>query len=174
VARPFETPFARWALALACLAGALLAACEDRGSNTPSASNEAAVTPVTPVEKPAGVPAEARTIVATERLGAIERQANQTPVTSDVRRLEDASCDEDVITMVTDRETIYALLRTAVEDDDVPPCDGFWDDAAKKLFVGKEVALVFEGGEERWRLLVEGVDGAQAEFTVGGIWVASL
>jgi hypothetical protein len=163
-------PLTRWALALACLAGAALLACEGDGSSTPSSTNEAAVTPVTPIERPAGVPAEARAVLVTEELGAIERQAGQPPDTTDIRRLEEAACEDDIVALTTDQETVYALLRTAI-DEDVPPCDGFWDDDAKLLFVGKDVALVLEGSEERWRLLVEGVDGAQAEFTVAGIWV---
>lgn len=174
MARPFETPFARYAPALACLA-MLLAACgSDGGSTTPSPSNEGAVTAVSPVEKPASVPTEAETIVQTRRLGAIERTANQTPATSSIRRLEEASCDDDVIALRTDQETIYAQLGAAGEDEEAPPCDGFWDDEASELFVGKDVAIVLEGGEERWRLLIEAVDGAQAEFTVGGIWVQPL
>jgi len=149
-------------LGLACLAGLVLAGCDggQRGS-VPSSSNASTVVPVTPVPKPASVPAEAEAVERTEELGRIERQANRTPVTLATRRLEDASCADGVIVLTTSQETIYAARS----------CDGFWDAEARELFVGHDVALVLELTEERWRVLVNAVDGAQAEFTVGGIWV---
>ena len=47
------------------------------------------------------------------------------------------------------------------------------DDAArsKVCVIGEEVALILEVAEVRYRVLIETLSGAQAEFTVAGIWV---
>jgi hypothetical protein len=107
------------------------------------------------------VPEAARTVTETTRLGSIERRANQPPQAFDTRELTGASCDAAVMTIETSGETIYAGL----------PCDRFWNQQAQDAFQGQQVAIVLEVGSERFRVLVETLTGAQAQFTVEGIWV---
>ena len=151
----------------ACLLfAASFAACDDEAtgpeaSASPPLDNASTIVPVTPVEKSDNVPEAAEATLTTTDLGHIERRANQEPKTTDVRELRDAGCDGDVITLETSEETIY--LASA--------CDGFWNDEQLAQFVGQEVAIVLEASEERFRVLIETVAGAQAEFTAAGIWV---
>lgn len=150
--------------ALCLLAGA---ACdggdETAGPTTfsPSPQNGSNGPLVTPPPKPAGVPAPASAVGATVRLGSIERRANQPPEGIDTRELTSASCDNALMTIETSAETIFAGL----------PCDRFWDDEAQEAFQGQQVAIVLEVGSQRFRVLIETLSGAQAEFTVEGIWV---
>lgn len=101
------------------------------------------------------------TVVETTTLGTITRQANQPPQGNETRRLLDARCEGGQSSFTTSEETIYAT------DD----CDGFWDDPAKQLFVGKDVAIVLEVTPQRLRILIDSLDGAHSEFTVDGIWL---
>jgi hypothetical protein len=50
-------------------------------------------------------------------------------------------------------------------------CDLFSEDQFTDLFQGKQAAIVLEVSEERFRILIETLDGAQAEFSPVGIWV---
>lgn len=145
-----------------CLLGLFLlaAACGDDGASS-FTSNAPPLGPVTPVARPPGVPSAAQAVEATTTLGDIVRRARQTPEQIETRLLHDATCADGVLRLATSEETIYAAL----------PCDRFWDDAAKSLFVNQDTAIVLEAGMERLRILIETVAGAQAEFTVGGIWV---
>ncbi|MEX1255456.1 MAG: hypothetical protein WEE64_14050 [Dehalococcoidia bacterium] len=151
----------------ACLLfAASFAACDDEdqgpeASASPPLDNASTIVPVTPIEKPDNVPEPAEATAATTELGHIERRANQEPDTTDVRDLGDAGCEDDVITLETSQETIY--LASA--------CDGFWNDEQLDQFIGQEVAIVLEVTEERFRVTIETVPGAQAEFTAAGIWV---
>lgn len=117
--------------------------------------------PVTPAAKPASVPAAAVAVAQTTKLGTIERRANQAPLGVDLRTLSAASCRDAVITLATDRETIYGARS----------CDGFWDQRAHDVFVGQQIAIVLEVTDVRFRILVQTLDGSQGEFTVAGIWV---
>lgn len=154
-------------LAAACLL--LATACGGSGdggtaaptASSPSPQNGTGGPLVTPPPKPAGVPEPARAVSETLRLGSIERRANQPPLTTDTRELIAASCDASLMTIETSGETIYAGL----------PCDRFWDEQAQKAFRGQQVAIVLEVGGERFRILIESLAGAIAEFTVDGIWV---
>ncbi len=101
------------------------------------------------------------TVVQTTTLGTITRQANQPPQGNGTRRLLDARCESSQIIFTTSRETIYATHD----------CGGFWDDQAKQLFVGKDVAIVLEVTPQRLRILIDALDGAHSEFTVTGIWL---
>lgn len=156
-------------MAVLCATTLLIVACqggEEGGARPPSSpslpsSNVSTIVPVTPVAKPPRVPAEARATERTTELGQIERRANQPPRAIDTRRLEDASCRDDVMVFNTSKETIYAAWS----------CDSFWDEDTKKIFLGKEVAIVLEVTEARWRILIETVAGAQGEVTAAGIWV---
>ena len=85
------------------------------------------------------------------------------------RGLASASCQDDVLRFETSEETIYAVFPTATGS--AVPCDRFWDDESTLDFVGKQVAIVLEVTKERFRVLIETLDGYQGEFTVAGIWV---
>ena len=115
------------------------------GSNVPTAAS------VTPIEKPPSVP----------EVGRFERQPDQPARAVDARRLEDASCQDDVIVFETSKETIYAARS----------CEDFWDAEARTFFLGKEVVIKLELTEARFRVFVETLDGALTEFTVAGIWM---
>ena len=147
---------------------ALLAAC---GSDddapptgigpTPTTLNGSTVVPVTPVDKPLTVPAGAQPIEQTTALGRFIRRANEPPRSIETRQLEDASCENELLALRTSAETIYAPLA----------CDSFWTAEQQADFVGSEVAIVLEVAATRFRVLIETAAGAQAEFTVPGIWV---
>jgi hypothetical protein len=85
-----------------------------------------------------------------------------------IRELVDASCENDVVRIETAEEVIWAAFPPL---DGAAPCDRFWDEESAALFVGEQVALVLELSEERARVLIETLAGAQSEFTVGGIWL---
>ena len=152
-------------LAMLCLL--LGAACDDDGGTagptmfSPSPQNGSEGPPVTPPPKPAGVAQAAQPVTQTVRLGSIERRANEPPQAIDTRELLGASCAEALMTIETSEETVYAGLS----------CDRFWDEAAQEAFQGEQVAIVLEVGSERFRVLLQTLSGAQAEFTVEGIWV---
>ncbi len=146
----------------------LLAACGDGDDGTsspdpdyPTSLNGATIVPVTPVPKPETVPEAARKIEETEVLGEITRQANATPEGVDTRRLTDAACLDGVLTLQTSEETVYAAL----------PCDRFDEEQVGDAFLGEEIAIVLEATDVRYRVLLETLGGALAEFTVAGIWV---
>ena len=140
----------------------VLAACAgEEGTAPPSSTNVYSGPPVTPVEKPQGVPAQAALVEETTTLGRIEREAPGQTERIDTRRLQGASCRNDVIVFETSEETIYAARS----------CDGFWDAAAQNAFVEHDVAIVLELTDRRFGILIETLEGAQGEFTVGGIWV---
>ena len=138
----------------------VLAACASDEA-PPTRSNVSTAESVTSIEKPPSVPRAAEPVETTTSLGRIERRADQPPRGVATRRLEDASCQDDVIVFETSRETIYAARS----------CDGFWDAEARTFFVDKQVAIVLEVTEARLRIFVETLDGALTEFTVAGIWM---
>ncbi len=61
----------------------------------------------------------------------------------------------------TSKETIYADL----------PCANFWNTASTQAFVGQDIAITLAVDDVRFQIFVETLPGAQAEFTVGGIWL---
>ena len=137
---------------------------------TPNQNRHAEISPtieatssfvITPPPAPGGVPAAATGVGRTMTLGTIVRRAGETPQGIMSRRLVDASCTSGLLVLETSAETIFATL----------PCDRFWDDTASEVFFGKEVSIQLEVTEERFRVLIETIDGALSEFTVGGIWV---
>lgn len=145
----------------------VLTACSNGDESAPTATvsplppNDSTIALVTPVAKPRTVPETARTVEQTATLGRIVRRANEAPQAVMTRRLLDAGCQDDVLVIETSEETIYAALR----------CDRFWDGDTKEVFLGEQVAIVLEVTEARFRVLIETLAGAQAEFTVAGIWV---
>jgi len=156
----------RFAPVLAALCLLVGAACDGGGTAgpttfSPSPENGSDGPLVTPPPKQPSVPEPAQAISQTVRFGSIERRANQPPQAIDTRELVGASCGEAVMTIETSQETIYAGL----------PCDRFWNEAAQEAFQGQDVAIVLEVSSERFRVLIENVAGAQAQFTVEGIWV---
>ena len=142
-----------------------LAACNGGGgtsSNGPSATdNGPALPPVTAVARPAAVPATAEVVPSDTTLGQIVRRANAAPETEDIRRLVTAACQEDVMVLRTSKETIYADL----------PCNNFGNDEATRSFVGEEIAVTLTIDNVRFQIFIETLPGAQAEFTVGGVWL---
>ncbi len=135
--------------------------------STPAATSAATIastTPfviLTPLARPTSVPDTAHAVGQTTTLGQITRRAQQTPQTTDLRKLLDAFCQDGLMIVQTSRDTIYAGLS----------CDRFWDDRARAQFLIKQVAIVLEVTPARFRVLIETLDGAQAEFTVSGLWV---
>ena len=123
--------------------------------------NAPTLPPVTPPPRPASVPEAAGPIVQTATLGRIERRANQPPTGIETRELIDGSCVDDVMTLETSQEMIYAGL----------PCDRFWPPEAEAAFAGQQIAIVLEVSATRFRVLIETLPGGQSEFTVQGIWV---
>lgn len=117
--------------------------------------------PVSPGAKPADVPAAATPVVQTSSLGEITRQAKETPQSEALRTLTDGRCANGLLTIHTSQETIYAALT----------CDKFDNDQFAELFANKQASLVLEVQPKRYRILIETIDGAQAEFTPDGIWV---
>ena len=158
----FVTPFA------ALLLLATLSACKVNTLSTPTTPSTAtpstpagtATVSLTPSATPA-IPETARPVEQTTALGSITRRAEQTPQTTELRKLLDAFCQDGLMIIQTSRETIYAAL----------PCDRFWDEQAKQQFFNKQVAVVLEVTQDRLRVLIETLDGAQAEFTTDGLWV---
>ena len=162
--------FATAALALLLLAA--LSACKvDKLSTpaTPTSGQPGSSTPPTatagvirtPGPLPTAVPETARAIEQTEQLGGITPQASQTPETVDLRKLLDAFCQDGLMIIQTSREAIYAGL----------PCDRFWDENARDHFLNHDVAITLEVTADRYRVMLRTTDGAQAEFTVEGVWV---
>lgn len=128
----------------------------------PKSTNAPTVAPrVSPGSKPTDVPMEATPVVQTSTLGEITRQADKTPQTNAIRELTDGVCANDLLTIHTSLETIYATLT----------CDKFDNDQFAQYFAGKPAALVLEVSPDRYRILIETLDGAQAEFTPDAIWV---
>ncbi len=124
----------------------------DNGSNGPS---------VTPVLRPPSVPADAQEVAEDTLLGEIERRANQPPNGIGTRALLTAACQDDVLVLWTDAESIHASL----------PCDRFWNDETVRAFSSQEVAIKLTVNSDRFQIFVETLAGGQAEFTVGGIWI---
>jgi hypothetical protein len=144
---------------LSCLAFA--AACSGRTSFPTSTSVPTVPVRVSPPARPTEVPKTTHAVDQTIALGSITPEPRATPQTAGLRTLVDASCKNDLAIFHTSQETIYAAL----------PCDRFWDDRSKQYFVNKQVAIVLEVSTSRFRVLIQTPDGAQAEFTVQGIWV---
>lgn len=130
-------------------------------SSTVAATNITTAISRTPKGAPTALPPAARVVAQTAALGRLTRVAGGTPQPVDLRRLIDASCQNGLMTIRTSLETIYAAL----------PCDRFLDESAKQQFLAKDAAITLEVTADRYRVLIETLDGAQAEFTVDGIWL---
>lgn len=134
----------------------------DEGSGgTPVSDNGSNGPPVTPVSRPSSVPADAKEVEEDTLLGEIERSANEPPNGIGTRALLTAACQDDVMVLWTDAESIHASL----------PCDRFWNDETVRAFSSQEVAIRLTVDSKRFQIFVETLAGGQAEFTVGGIWV---
>jgi hypothetical protein len=153
--------------AIPLLLAVFVVACDggDNGSpettNTVSPSeNDATIVPVTDASRPAAVPEDATAVTETQALGQISRSGG-TPEGVQTRQIEDLACDGDVMTIQTDQETIYAAI----------PCDSVPQGGQVEPFLETDAAIELEVGADRSRILIETIEGSQAEFTVGGIWV---
>ena len=142
-----------------------LTACNGSGGTSSNGSssidNGPTLPPVTAVARPAAVPSTAEAVRSGIALGQIVRRANAAPQTEDIRLLLTAACQESVMVLRTSKESIYADL----------PCDNFWDAETTQTFAGQEVAITLAVDHIRFQIFVETLPGAQAEFTVGGIWL---
>lgn len=168
----------RIAFLVAVVSLVVLTACSDGDEATstatvsPPSDNDSSITPVTPVAKPGTVPQSARPVDQTTTLGRIVRRANEAPLAIMTRRLLNAACQDNTMVFETSEEMIYAVFETSEETTDaVAPCSRFWDRDTVEAFSGEEIAIVLEVTEARFRVLIETLAGAQAEFTVAGIWV---
>jgi hypothetical protein len=116
---------------------------------------------VSPEPKPTQVPAAATPVVETSVRGNIVPEVSGTPETSELRTLTSASCANGLLTLRTSKETVFAQLS----------CDLFANDQFDPLFKGKEIALVLGVAPDRYRIVIDAIDGAHAEFTPEAIWV---
>ncbi|MEX2158395.1 MAG: hypothetical protein WEB04_03245 [Dehalococcoidia bacterium] len=107
------------------------------------------------------MPDTAAPLLTTAQLGRINRRAGEAPEPIATRDLNDAACQDGLLTIETSSETIYAALD----------CSSFWDEAIAASFLGQPAAITLEASGTRFRVLIETLDGAQAEFTVGGVWL---
>ena len=149
------------ALAFILFAGLACNQSDEGPGGTPVSDNGASGPPVTPVSRPSSVPADAQEVEEDTLLGEIERRANQPPNGIETRALLTAACQDDVMVLWTDAESIHASL----------PCDRFWNDDTVRAFSSQEVAIRLTVDSKRFQIFVETLAGGQAEFTVGGIWV---
>lgn len=151
----------RLVVVFALLSLAIIACGSGNSSDSPTSDNGTTGPPVTSVARPQSVPAEATEVTQEQSLGRIERQANEPPDLADIRVLEGAGCQDDVMTLSTDQEDIYAAL----------PCDRFWNEETVQAFSGQEVAIRLTVDATRFQIFIETVAGGQAEFTLGGVWL---
>ena len=149
------------AFALILFAGIACNQSDEGPGGTPVSDNGSDGPPVTPVSRPPSVPADAQEVAEDTMLGEIERRANQPPNGIETRALLTAACQDDVMVLWTDAESIHASL----------PCDRFWNDDTVRAFSSQEVAIRLTVDSKRFQIFVETLAGGQAEFTVGGIWV---
>ena len=149
------------ALALILFAGLACNQSDEGPGGTPVSDNGSSGPPVTPVSRPPSVPVDAQEVEEDTLLGEIERRANQPPNGIETRALLTAACQDDVMVLWTDAESIHASL----------PCDRFWNDDTVRAFSSQEVAIRLTVDSKRFQIFVETLAGGQAEFTVGGIWV---
>jgi hypothetical protein len=135
-------------LAVFLLAGVLIA-CDgsDDGDSAPPAG--------TP---PAGVPTAA-VPAGEQEFGDIE----PTPADAEeVRLYESLSCNEDIMTIVTSQETVYALI----------PCDRSLPADVAGRFAGVPVRIRVTPDRPPHKLYLESASQGTAEFTVDGVWIA--
>lgn len=160
-------------VSISAVALLLAAACQDSGGSPgpiatsfpqENESPEALVTPVTPAPRPVGISETARPVTQTTNLGRIVRQAGAAPQAVMARVLNAASCVDGVVTLDTSGETIYMLLANS-------DCASFWDDQTTALFLNQQSAFSLQATETRFRVVIETLEGAQAEFTASGVWV---
>ena len=142
-----------------------LTACNGSGgtpsNGTPSTDNGPTLPPVTAVARPATVPVTAEAVQSGAALGRIVRRANAAPETEDTRLLLTAACQENVMVLLTSKETIYSDLQR----------DNFWDAETTRAFAGQEVAIALAVDHVRFQIFIETLPGGQAEFTAGGVWL---
>lgn len=146
---------------LLVLAGIACNVNDEAPGGTPVSNNGSEGPPATPVERPLSVPEDAFEVTENTMLGEIERSANQPPNGIDTRALLTAGCLDEVMVLFTDAENIHASL----------PCDRFWSDETVSAFSSQEVAIGLTVDSQRFQIFIETLDGGQAEFTVGGIWI---
>lgn len=158
----------RGVFAASTLLAVTLLACSDNSNESPSPTSvpgtnnpPTVAVRVTPKTKPTAIPAAATPVVETSMRGEIIRQANETPQSTGLRELQSAVCTSDLLIIKTSLETVYAVLT----------CDKFDNDQFAQFFAGKQVALVLEVAPDRYRILINALDGASAEITPDSIWV---
>ena len=156
----------RLSIVTSVLTIAVILACGDDGGTAPQATsplsnNDPTATLVTPGLRPPGVPDTAQDVQETITLGRFVHSANEPSEGIETRQLEDASCEDGLITLETSAETIYATLA----------CDSFLGPETEGAFVGKEVGIVLDLTKQAPRIVIDTIAQAHAEFPVGGIWI---
>ena len=103
---------------------------------------------------PAGVPAGATPIAGDVTIGSLEADS------SEARRFVSTACADDVLAIVTDRESLFARL----------PCDRALPASVTQEWAGQRLRIrVAETGQPNLFISLE--SGASAEFTVDRAWV---
>ena len=107
-----------------------------------------------PGPPPTGVPSAARGVAEPTGLGGRTPQATG----DDGRVFESSDCADGVLTLVTDRERIFAEL----------PCDRALPPEVEQRFAGAAVTVRVLPGS---KIFVDSDTAGSLEFTVGRVWV---
>lgn len=141
-------------LALAAALAALsIVACSGDGNGGGDSGN---VDNNTPSARPAALPDTAQHVTQQREFGALEEDASD----NDVHVFVTSSCSDGLLTVETDKETIYAEL----------PCDRALPQETVDMFAGTPVHVRLVPGDPA-KIFLEAPDGASVEFTPGNIWV---
>jgi hypothetical protein len=136
----------RKCVAMAVFLGVLACACNEDGNGGDSAS-----------APPQGVPTAAAPVIEAVAIGEIAPEED----TGDKRTFVSLTCSADILTIVTDRERVYATL----------PCDRSLPPEVAARFNGEPVRLRVEPGDSV-KLYLDSESQGSAEFTVGAVWIA--
>jgi hypothetical protein len=120
------------------------------------------------VVRPGSVPTQAGLVDGEFSFGTADADAVDPP---DERLLSGLGCAENLLSLVTTREAVYAEL----------PCDRFVDASVVARFQGTRVRVTVcvpdsdcaraRQSEDEGKLLVESPTGGSIEFTTGHIWI---
>lgn len=137
------------AISLALAAGGCGGA---KGTSSPGAIPAAA--------RPAGLPSTARAVTEAADWGRIENPLGPKPDTSQARTILSMACKDDVLSIQTDKETVFAKMA----------CSRFLSPRIAESFKGKSAGVRAEMRDAP-TILIESTVGS-VQFTVDGIWVS--
>ena len=80
-----------------------------------------------------------------------------------MRLYESLTCSADIMTIVTSKETVYALI----------PCDRALPPDVAARFAGVPVLIRVTPDSPPHKLYLESAAQGTAEFTVDGVWIVS-